>query len=471
MPSKGVHVYTYIAVPGVSIELSVPKETITLNALHEFWNGTLEVEARNIDSFFNKKGRFTFKVFHDGNQITEQWIDVNALTGSASGGTMESIAQTPSIFHNDHLVISYGFYEAGKGHDVLPDQHQCYIAVAPQYTTWITDLAPPGSDFENKPFSRLVLPSAHDVGMNSMDSSSALMRRVGGAVVSTLLSDNALLGKIVDRLSGAPIEIIAPNIIYSLSMTQKDTLRDMLRIGARYFEFRPARLHNALIPTGALPDRLYFMHAAIPGMSYESFLQEVLDFLRDHPHEIIVVQLRWDGVPQDCCHPSHEEKQEYLEQALRDHDIVAGNVEDMKHRTISELRRDRKRLIMLDSVDSLSTYTDEGNATLTGDSLVDAFGQVLNRDNQRGKAFTNIQCQATPTNIRDALMLSIKDTGVTTSLLLLTKGICDSKTLPWCRQNLLDKTELDHLVVMMNDWIDGATADVAVDLSRRRLEQ
>lgn len=472
MPSKGVHIYAYIAVPGCSIELSVPKQTITVNELNRFWVGTMEVDARNIDSFFNKKGRFTFKVFHNGNLITEQWIEVNAITGNASGGTMESIAQTPTIFH-DNFAISYGLYEAGPGYEVLPRQHQCYITIAPNYANWIGNVAPPDSEHENKPFRRLVLPAAHDVGMNSMENSSALLQRIGGAIVGTLVDFRHFVW-ICNKLSSPAINLLAPDIIYSLSITQKDSLDAMLQIGARYFEFRPAHLHKVVIPTCAIPDRLYFMHSAIPGMPYDRFLGDVINFLRAHPTEIIVVQLRWDGVPGDCCHPSPEEKAEYLSSAIQAHangEIIPGNLDDMKNLTIGELRRERKRLIMLDSVDSLSTYTDEGNATMNGDSIVEAFPRVLTADNQRGKAFVNIQCQATATNIQKALIHSIMDTGVTKSVLLATKGICDSKTLPWCRDNVLNTCELDQLVVMMNDWIDGATADVAVQLSRQRLDR
>ncbi|KAK4233996.1 PLC-like phosphodiesterase [Achaetomium macrosporum] len=479
MPSKGVHAFTYIAVPGCSIELSVPGRTVKVDELNRFSKFHLEVEAREIDSFFDKRGRFTFKVFHHGNQITEQWIDVNALTGNASGGTMESIANQRSIVHGDAFIICYGLYEAGDGHDLLPAQHQCYITVAPNYADWMRSVAPPGSDREDKPFSRLVLPAAHDVGMNSMASSEAILGRVGGAVVSTLIEhDNRVrevLSRLADALSGDAIALVAPNIIFSLAITQKDSLATMLQIGARYFEFRPAHLHRAVRPAGALPDRLYFQHSAIPGMAYDAFLRDVVAFLRAHPAEIVVVQLRWDGVPLDvCAQPSDDEKRRYLDEALRQHgngEIVIGGLEDMKRASIAQLRRERKRLIMLDSVDSLSTYTDEGNATLNGDSIVEALPRVLTPENQRGKAFVNIQCQATASNIPRAVVYSVLEASVTTSCLLATKGVCDSKTLPWCRDNVLSKCELDQLVVLMNDWIDGGTADVAVQLSRQRLER
>ncbi|KAK4233328.1 hypothetical protein C8A03DRAFT_38965 [Achaetomium macrosporum] len=61
--------------------------------------------------------------------------------------------------------------------------------------------------------------------------------------------------------SGDAIALVAPNIIFSLAITQKDSLATMLQIGARYFEFRPAHLHRAVRPAGALPDRLYFQVA------------------------------------------------------------------------------------------------------------------------------------------------------------------------------------------------------------------
>ncbi|KAK3393308.1 PLC-like phosphodiesterase [Podospora didyma] len=473
MPSKGVHAFTYIGVEGCSIELSVPKESITRNGFHEFWNGTLEVESRNIDSFFDKKGRFTFKVFHHGNLVTEQWIDVNAITGNASGGTMESIVNTPAIFYGNDIVVTYGMYEAGEGHDLLPNRHQCYIAVAPNYADWIGNLVPLGSPLEEKPLNRLVLPSAHDVGMNSMQSSEALLKRVGGAVVSTMVDNNEVISQIADKVSGPAIALIAPNIIFSLAITQKDSLESMLKVGARYFEYRPAHCHNAVRSTGALPDRLYFQHAAIPGMAYEAFLDGVVSFLLQHPGEIIVVQLRWDGVPGDCTRPSDREQREYLDAALgkANGELALGGLDDLRGATIGQLRREKKRLIVMVNVDSLSTYTDEGNATLDGDSLVAAFPRVLTHDNARGKAFVNIQCQATAANIPRAIVYSVLEAGVTTSCILATKGICDSKTLPWVRDNVLNACSNDQLVVVMNDFIDGATADVSVQLSRQRLER
>ncbi len=137
------------------------------NGLNVFWNDDLEVDARNIPNLFDKTGRFAFEVFRNGSLVTEQWTDVNAITGNASGGTMNTIARSPSILHDD-MIVSYSFYEAGPGYNVLPNRHQCYVTVTPNFSAWIGSVAAPGSQQEEKFFHRLFLPAAHDVGMNSM---------------------------------------------------------------------------------------------------------------------------------------------------------------------------------------------------------------------------------------------------------------------------------------------------------------
>lgn len=299
MPSKGVQAYTYIAVPGCTIELSVPGQTITKTDLHQFWNADLEVDAAKISSLFDKSGRFTFKVLHNGRLVTEQWNEINALTGGIDDdeSTMASIVKTPSILDRD-CIVSYGFYRAGPGHEILPARHQCYITVTPNYADWVGRVAPIGSPQKDQPFRRLVLPAAHDVGMNTMVNVDAVLHHAGGAVVRTLLANQdkytQVLAQLADTISGPAVAAIAPDIVSSLAITQKDSLATMLALGARYFEFRPAFMHDEV--RKYLPDKLYFQHSAIPGMAYDDFLSGVVKFLLAHPTEIAVVQLRWDGM-------------------------------------------------------------------------------------------------------------------------------------------------------------------------------
>jgi hypothetical protein len=125
-------------------------------------------------------------------------------------GTMTTIANTHSVIHPDpRIIVSYGFYESGTGHDILPDRHQCYITVTPNYSDWLGQVAPIGSPQRDQPFRRLVLPAAHDVGMNSMQNCATILKHAGGAVVRTLIANEEkytqVLADLADKLSGPAV--------------------------------------------------------------------------------------------------------------------------------------------------------------------------------------------------------------------------------------------------------------------------
>jgi hypothetical protein len=466
MPSKGVQCYSYIAAPGCQIEFDVPGANVVRNRLSTYCSDHLEVDKSKIHGVFNFTGTFSFKVTQNGNQIAYESVNINALTGDLQAGTLKTMENQTSIVAND-VIVSYGFYDAGPGIAGLPSSHQCYVTVTPNYCNWMGQVAPPGSAQASKPFSKFFLPAAHDIGMNSMQSADVVI--TSSALVDCLMKINPIFAKITGTMAHDAVMAIAPNIIRGLAITQKDSLTTILGIGARYFEFRPAYLYKAIRSTSAIPDKLYFSHSAIPGMAYEQFLHDTVQFLVAHPSEIIVVQLRWDGVPADCAHPSDQDLADYLNAALAGSNgqLTAGSLDDMRNLTIEQLREQRKRLILFANVDSYSTYTDDGNATLTGDGIVTEF-QKVSPTVQANHAFTNLQCQATATNIPDAVAYSVVAANADSSVLLATKPICDSKTLPWVIANggTLVDTEL---VVVMNDFFDGATADVAIEWSRKRL--
>jgi hypothetical protein len=125
MPSKGVQCYSYIAVPGCQVEFSVPGSNIIRNQLKTFFNDHLEVDKKEIKGTFNFTGTFDFKVTRNGNQITQQSVNINTLTGNLEAGTLKSMDNQTSIVTND-LIIAYGFYDAGPGVDGLPSSDQCW---------------------------------------------------------------------------------------------------------------------------------------------------------------------------------------------------------------------------------------------------------------------------------------------------------------------------------------------------------
>lgn len=316
----------------------------------------------------------------------------------------------------------------------------------------------------------MVLPSAHDIGMNSMSTALSLLENAGtGAIKEVLGRSLPRVFDIINKVGDKGVNAIAPDIIRALAITQKDSLATILQLGARYFEFRPAKCHRQIQAVSPLEDTWYFQHGAIPGMPYKTFLADVVQFLAEHGDEIIVLQNRWDGVPGECPRPNDDELRAVLDDVLRDKDIRVGNEADMLTRTIQDLRNDKTRLLVLRDTNQVSNYNDDANATLTGDSMV-AKLQAMSADPPRGHPITLLQCQATATNIRDVIIASVLDSDVSTSPILATKPVCDAKILPLLRGECgkcLAREE--SVVVLLNDFFDGATADVAVELCRERL--
>lgn len=468
MPSKGVQAYTFISAPGCEVEYSVPGRQETRNQLNTFFNDHFEVDKAHI-SGLHFTGEFGFTVRKDGQELTTQKVEINSMTGNLEGGTMNVMAQQVAV-NKDNVMVCYCFYDAGEGFAGLPNAHQCNVTVTPVHSDWMGEVAPSGSPQAGQKFSKLVIPAAHDMGMNSMQTADHLIQTAGGPFLETLKGVIKVFAEATAKMGTEIALKVAPNIICALAITQKDPVPNVLDLGARYFEFRPAHLFDKLKPYSGLPDELYFMHGPIPGMLYKQFLSDVVSFLQAHPNEIVVVHLRWDGVPGECAHPNDQELNDTLNGALgaTNGAVNAGNLDDLLNRTIDELRQQHKRLIVLPPTDCYSTYTDQGNATLNGDSIITEF-EKLNPQVIAGKPFTNIQCQATASNIQDVVIHSVVASNVSNSCLLATKPICDSKTLPWIRDNVAGRLQPDQLTVIMNDFFDGATAEMAIGLSRQRL--
>jgi hypothetical protein len=470
MPSKGVKCFTFIAVDGVEIEYCVPNQSVKRDTQRDFTIDHLEVDKKNLGTF-SLSGEFSFTVRRDGHDLTRQSVQVNAMTGSLGAGTMCHMDQTPSIFADD-LIICYGFYDAGPGAAGLPCQHQCYVTVTPNYENWMRDTIPQDSDISSRPFRRMVLPSAHDVGMNSMSTSLALLANAGTGVIKEVLGrELPHIFDFLNKLGDGAVNRIAPDIIRALAITQKDSLETILKLGARYFEFRPAKCHRRMQEVSPLEDVLYFQHGAIPGMVYRSFLEDIVKFLQEHQDEIVVVQHRWDGVPGDCPRPSEDELRDVLNDVLRDKDLQVGDEGDMMDKSIRDLRNEKKRLVVLQNARQISNYDDTANATLTGDSMVDKLNEMA-RNPPSGHPIVLLQCQATATNIRDVIIASVVDSDVSTSPILATKPVCDNKILPLLRgETGRDLTREDGVVVLMNDFFDGATAQITIEICKRRLTE
>jgi hypothetical protein len=214
MPSKGIQLYTFIGVEGCRIDFSVPGSSISRDQIGAY-NDHLEVNKAHISNPFNFVGRFEFHVTANGNQITSQYVDINSLTGNMESGTMKSNVDQRSVVKND-LIVTYGLYDAGEGQAGLPKSDQCYVTVTQNQSNWQGILAPIGSQQETRPFSQLVLPSAHDIGMNSMETSDALMQNAATPFLGALKGMD-VVKEIANSTSDAILMGLAPNIIRSLA--------------------------------------------------------------------------------------------------------------------------------------------------------------------------------------------------------------------------------------------------------------
>jgi hypothetical protein len=262
------------------------------------------------------------------------------------------------------------------------------------------------------------------------------------------------------------VKLVAPNIVYGLAMTQKDSTTTLLAIGARYFEFRPAYLHDNF----RINNNVYFQHACIPGIEYGKFLSEVVDFLINNPDEIVVINHRWDGVMEGCKRPDDSILNQMLAKIITDKKatLSVGNLGDITTQTIDQLRQSGKRLIKVKGVDSDSNYDDKANATLNGDSIIQALDKLKPSGDK--KKFIYLQCQATASNIKDVLVYSVLAADTATSCLTATKAICDSKTNGWLKNNGAKLNKSEQVTIIGNDFLDMGTTARAIAWTEQRLK-
>lgn len=118
--------------------------------------------------------------------------------------------------------------------------------------------------------------------------------------------------------------------------------------------------------------------------------------------------------------------------------------------------------------DKYDSWTAEAYATLKPDPILARF-EAMTTEGQNASDITVLQCQATSQSIKEVLVYSVLSANAASSCLTSTKGALDMVTLPWIRANAVERLGAERLIVVMNDFIDGATTDTTIELSRRRL--
>jgi hypothetical protein len=428
----------------------------------------LEIESNSAPVFAGFTGRFQWRVLKLGVEKATGYNDISAVTGNIEGGTMVSISQCTSILTED-AIITYIFYDAGHGEADLPSRDQCAISVTPTSNkTWMQSLTPPGSLDAQKPFSRFVLPTPHDPGMNSMEGCDACFHTAQTEHISEWVEQ---LPNLTPFKNFSPSSLLnfLPNILYALAITQTSSIGIMLTMGARYFEFRPAKLYPLFGRTSGLRDTHYFTHAFLPGLAFDTFLSEVARFLEENQNKIVVTHLRRDGVVKDCTSPTVVKTEAYLDAACSSASNTLGwTNRSGLYKSIDTLRQSNSRIVLLNNDSQYSSYNDAANATVVPDPIIRASNGMSTKQ-QATADVTILQCQATATNIKEVVAYSVLSSNASNSPLVATKAICDQQTLPWCWKNVIKKLGVVKTVVIMNDFFDGGTADTAIRLSAERL--
>ncbi|MEM7058924.1 MAG: hypothetical protein AAF557_15155 [Pseudomonadota bacterium] len=402
--------------------------------------------------------------------------EVNPVTGSL-GGQLTDMLQTPSVFLQN-TTVSYGMYDAGTGRQGLPNQHQSYSYVTRDHSSWMTEvLKMQGA--KDLPLSSFALPGAHDAGISMTPGINAIVdsnlleknfsNKVGEAVVRTLR-----------LLSRSTLE----RFIVSFFFTQKEDFRALLRVGVRFFDFRPG------IPAGNIfgADRMFHMHGSIPGRGFSTFLDDVTDFLNKNPEEFVFVQLSQNGIKPDTSRPKWPEINEKIQKALVRANQGRPVSEHLTFGTANNLRTPIKdllswnmRLIFLTDVGApfdtkkQDSYDAKLYATSEPSNIIKALDLVKPAP-EIGATYTVLQLQGTvtakllggTTDQAETIVRSIATGSDAASPLLATKAKFDHQTYSWVQRNGA-KFTADVPLVLLNDFADCALVDIAKDLTIRRM--
>lgn len=130
----------------------------------------------------------------------------------------------------------------------------------------------------------------------------------------------------------------------------------------------------------------------IPGQRFDSFLDEVVLFLKNNPTEIVVIRTCADGIKL-CEIPSSDVITQYAQTALKGSGIQLGDSSCFQS-TIASLRSSGKRLILVQNNPKYDSYSDSAYATLNPKTIIQAF-TGMNTAGQTLQAydFTVLQCQ------------------------------------------------------------------------------
>jgi len=249
----------------------------------------------------------------------------------------------------------------------------------------------------------------------------------------------------------------------------------MLDIGTRYFDFRPGTMHPSL--KAFAPGMRYHQHGLIPGYPYVAFLEEVLRWLDANPGEIVVVSANTQGFSSDAMKPSAADVQKDFETALANvrlpKPIDIGD-KNWLSRSYDDLIRTNTRLFFLNQIEKETTkydsYYGPAYTTLRPEPIIRSF-EAMRREFREDEHYDYVvmQMQATAPGIsKNLVAAAVMTTSDASSPLLMTKPVMDAATNPWLRTNAANRLPPEHLLVLLNDFVDNCMVETAIQVTEQR---
>ncbi|KAG9039980.1 hypothetical protein FRB95_004452 [Tulasnella sp. JGI-2019a] len=379
-----------------------------------------------------------------------------------------------------------------------------YAYLTPNRASWLGDLIRGDARWLQVPFSRLVLPGSHDSGMfirldpglATFIASGKLGDAFGHEAIMAIANPAAhILIKVLETFKYRPDAELD-----NLANTQKDPFPNQLRMGVRYFDVRPGYCFYDVI--NLKKGELHHQHSFVPGAAYIDFLTNVLEFLDEHPQEIVFAEIKKSGflLSHDVIHdgklvaysmiPSVEELAAVLEQARTRvanrtaKRIEVGTAADLD-RPIGQLIDENRRFFMLDKMHEpdawpkADSYNDKAYGTKDPASIIAQLDKTYNDSqsqpdthpgdcgsaNGKAKRGAIYQLQATPqVNIKEDIITGLR-TSDAGSLLVYMKPKMDRVTYPWIESKTFNEP---GNIILLNDFVEGLLVEHAIMKSKDR---